>query len=185
MLHGPSLFCGFCFGEKIPEGEVVHNVLDLLHVVLDAITSTPQRVVLQVQDLEARVYVFDELADLQRPLIVAQGDRVDGQSCKLFNKRYEGLEILLNGDVEGVLVLEINRNCAVSLALAMKDVVKVPLMIFPTSSMVKSLPGSGVTPNVPIPPSHPQKSTVNTTFWTSLVHRPLYLYRVSRPPRPC
>jgi hypothetical protein len=60
---------------------------------------------------------------------------------------------------------------------------EVPSRICPTSSMVSNLPTSAVTPNEPRPPSHPQKSTANTTFWTSLVHMPLYLHRVSRSSR--
>ena len=61
--------------------------------------------------MEARVNILDELADLQRPLVVAQGDRVDGQPGKLFDERDEGLQVLLDGDMERVLVLEIDRNC--------------------------------------------------------------------------
>jgi hypothetical protein len=57
------------------------------------------------------VHVLNELTDLEGPLIIAQGNRVDGQSRKLFYERDQGLEVLLNGDMECVLVLEINRNC--------------------------------------------------------------------------
>lgn len=108
---GLSLCCRFCFWNKVPQGKVIHDILNLLHAVLDTIAAAPQGVVLQIQDLEAGVHVLNELTDLEGPLIIAQGNRVDGQSRKLFYERDQGLEVLLNGDMECVLVLEINRNC--------------------------------------------------------------------------
>jgi hypothetical protein len=44
---------------------------DHAHVVLDSIGSPPQRIILQIQDLEPSVHIFDELADLKRTLVVA------------------------------------------------------------------------------------------------------------------
>ena len=54
--------------------------------------------------------ILDELADLQRTLVVAQGDGVDGESCQLLDERDQRLEILLDGDMEGVLILEVDGD---------------------------------------------------------------------------
>jgi hypothetical protein len=50
------------------------------HIVLDTVASLAEDVVLQIQQLESRVDVRNELADLQRPGIVAEGDRVHRQT---------------------------------------------------------------------------------------------------------
>ena len=49
---------------QIPQREIVHNILNLLDVILDAVASPSQRIVLEIQDLETGVEVLDELADL-------------------------------------------------------------------------------------------------------------------------
>ena len=53
------------------QANVVNHVLDLFDAILDPVAPLPQRVVLEVQDLEAGVHVFDELRDLQRTAVVA------------------------------------------------------------------------------------------------------------------
>lgn len=50
------------------------------HAVLDSITPLPQNVILQVQQLESSKEVLDELANLDWAVIVAECDRVDGQT---------------------------------------------------------------------------------------------------------
>lgn len=50
------------------------------HAVLDSITPLAQNVVLQIQQLESSEEVLDELANLDRAVIVAECDRVDGQT---------------------------------------------------------------------------------------------------------
>ena len=51
------------------------------YTVLDAIATSPQGIVFQVEDLKASMHVFDELADLTRPLVVAHCDRVHRKPC--------------------------------------------------------------------------------------------------------
>lgn len=58
--------------------KIVHHILDLLDTVLDAVAALAQSVVLEVEDLEAGVDVFDELADLHRLAVVALGHGVAG-----------------------------------------------------------------------------------------------------------
>lgn len=59
------------FRHKISQREVVYHILNLLHIVFDAIASPPKRVVFQIEDLEAGVEVLDKPADLKWPLIIA------------------------------------------------------------------------------------------------------------------
>lgn len=102
---------GFWLWKKIPEREVVHDVLHLLHIVLDTVTPAPQRIILQIEDLEAGVDILDKLADVQRPLIIAQRNGVDSQPRQLFYQRDQRLQVLLDRDMEGVSVLKIDRDC--------------------------------------------------------------------------
>lgn len=53
------------------DGQVIHHLLDLLHVVLEAVVALAQRVVLQVEQAEAGVQVVDEVGDAQGTTIVA------------------------------------------------------------------------------------------------------------------
>ena len=50
--------------DQAAQADVVHHILHLLDPVLDPIASLPQRVVLEVQDLEPGVDVLDELRNL-------------------------------------------------------------------------------------------------------------------------
>ena len=54
--------------------KIVHHILNVLHAVLDSVAAFPQSVVLEVENLETSVDVFDELTDLQRTPVVAQCD---------------------------------------------------------------------------------------------------------------
>lgn len=50
------------------------------YAVFNPITPLAQDVILQIQQLESREEVFDEGVDLERAVVVTQGDRVDGQT---------------------------------------------------------------------------------------------------------
>lgn len=58
--------------------------------------------------------VLDKLADLQRTLVVSQGDRVNSKTGKLFDEGNQGLEVFFDADVEGISILEIDRDCILS-----------------------------------------------------------------------
>lgn len=60
------------FGHKVSQREVVDHVLNLLHVILDAIASPPKRVVFQIEDLESRMKILNEAANFQWPLIISK-----------------------------------------------------------------------------------------------------------------
>ena len=49
----------------------------------------------------------------------------------------------------------------------------------PTSSIVRSFPAFAGEDEVAMPPSQPVSRTAKTTFWTSRVHKLLYLYPIS------
>lgn len=50
------------------------------HAVLETVTPLPQNVILQVEQLEASEEIFDEVANLNGPFIVAEGDGVHSQA---------------------------------------------------------------------------------------------------------
>lgn len=49
--------------------------------------------------------------DLEGEVEVLEGDGVGGEAGELVGELGEGGEVLLEGDVEGVGVLEVNGNC--------------------------------------------------------------------------
>lgn len=51
-------------------GKVINHLLDLLHVILEAIIALPQGVVLQVEQAETRVQLIDEVGDADWPVVV-------------------------------------------------------------------------------------------------------------------
>lgn len=57
--------------QQAAQAQIVDHILNFLDAVLDAVAALPQRVVLEVEDLEAGVDVFDELCDLQGTAVVA------------------------------------------------------------------------------------------------------------------
>ena len=66
--------CSASVWYQIPQRKIVDNILNLLHIVLNAIASPSQRIVLEIQDLETSMEVLHELADLQRSLVVSEGN---------------------------------------------------------------------------------------------------------------
>ena len=106
------------------------------HTVLDTVAPPPQRVVLQVEDLEAGVHVLDEATDVERALVITQGHRVDSEAGlalhvsaghgraardskaardrkaahQLIDDGDQRVQVLLDGQVEGVAVLEIDGH---------------------------------------------------------------------------
>jgi hypothetical protein len=48
---------------QIPQRQIIHDVLDILDPVLQAIATATQAVVLEVEHLEPSVQVLDELVD--------------------------------------------------------------------------------------------------------------------------
>lgn len=55
--------------------------------------------------------VHDELADLKRSRKVAQCDGVGREAGELLDQTDQGLEVFLDGDVEGVFKLEVDGDC--------------------------------------------------------------------------
>lgn len=75
---------------QVSQRQIIDHILDLLDRVLDRVNPLPQDVVLEVQQLEPRVDVLDEVADLDGKLVVPQGDRVDGQAGQLVRQAGDG-----------------------------------------------------------------------------------------------
>jgi hypothetical protein len=65
---------------QVPQRQVIHDILDVLDPVLQPVAAAAQAVVLEVEDLEARVQILDKLVDEQRSLIVAQGDGITSEA---------------------------------------------------------------------------------------------------------
>lgn len=72
------------------KAQIVHHILDFLHLVLDDITALAQDVVLQVQNLEASMDVLDEPTDLMRAVVITQSDGIACQPRKFIQERDEG-----------------------------------------------------------------------------------------------
>lgn len=64
------------FRDQVAQREIIDNILDILHSVLESIAPPAQDVVLQVEDLEACEDVLDELIDENRSLIIAESDGI-------------------------------------------------------------------------------------------------------------
>lgn len=56
------------------------------------------------------MYILNELGNLLRSLIITQRDAVPRQAGKLVEKRNESLQILLDCQMEGIAILEIDGN---------------------------------------------------------------------------
>ena len=65
--------------QKVPQRQIVHNILNIFDPVLEPIATATQAVVLQVEDLEASEQVLDELVDQQGTLVITE---CDGIACK-------------------------------------------------------------------------------------------------------
>ena len=55
--------------------------------------------------------LIDELADLKWSRKVTKSDAVGSKAAELLDETDEGLEVLFDGDVEGVLELEVDWDC--------------------------------------------------------------------------
>jgi hypothetical protein len=64
---------------QVPQRQVVHHILNVLDPVLQPIAAAAQAVVLEVEHLETRMQVLDELVDEQRALVVTESN---GVACK-------------------------------------------------------------------------------------------------------
>ena len=93
------------------QAQIINDLLNLLNLILNTIASPSQRVILQVQNLETSMQVINELADLERSCEVAESDGVGGEAAELFDKGDEGLEVLFDGDMEGIFELEVYWDC--------------------------------------------------------------------------
>jgi hypothetical protein len=97
--------------DQIPQRQIVHHILDLLDGILDGIHPLPQDVVLEVEHLEPGMQVLDEPANLHRHGGVAQRHRVNSQAAEVVDDGNQPQQVLLDGDVEGITVLEVDRDC--------------------------------------------------------------------------
>lgn len=61
---------------QVAQREIIDDILDILHPVLESIAPPAQDVVLQVKDLEACEDVLDELVDEDGSLIVPESDGI-------------------------------------------------------------------------------------------------------------
>lgn len=68
------------------ETEVIHNILHLLDLVFDNVTTLPQSVILQIEDLKASMDVLDELADQEWPQEVTKRDGIPGKARKFIQQ---------------------------------------------------------------------------------------------------
>lgn len=79
-------------------------------MILDSITLPAQHVVLEVEELKAGEEVLDESADADGEVNIAHGDGVHGETAELVCQVRQGEDVLLNSDVKGIAVLEVDRH---------------------------------------------------------------------------
>ena len=98
---------------EAPQTQIVDHVLNPLDIILDSIGTLAQNIVLEVEDLEPGEQVLDKRANNERHVKVTEGNGVGGQARQILRQVGEGEEIFLNGDVEGVIVLEVRGDCEI------------------------------------------------------------------------
>ena len=67
--------------QQIPQRQIVDNVLHILDSVLQSVAAATQAVVLEVEDLETRMQVLDELIDEKRTLVITESYCVTCETC--------------------------------------------------------------------------------------------------------
>lgn len=88
------------FRNQIPQRQIVHNILNLANLVLQTITTAPKAVVFEVQELEAGMQIFNELAYEQGPRIIAQCYRISSEACLVVRQHtYETIDPRLRSSV--------------------------------------------------------------------------------------
>lgn len=93
--------------DQTTQAQVIDDVLNPLDVILDGIRALAQNVVLEVQQLEPGEQILDEPANNEGQLKVAVGDGVGGQTGELISQVRQGEEVLFDGEVEGITVLQV------------------------------------------------------------------------------
>lgn len=97
-------------GDQPAQAQVVDDVLDPLDVVLDGVGPLAENVILEVEQLESGKEVLEEGADGQRQGKVAESDGVCGEAAELLRQVRHGEQVLLDGEVEGVAVLDVGGH---------------------------------------------------------------------------
>lgn len=101
--NGPMQNLVFASGLEAAYGQVVHHLLDLLHVVLERVEALPQRVVLEIQQPEAGAHLADEPGDLDGAPVVAAGDGIDGEPRQLRAQLQQPHQVVLEVQVEALV----------------------------------------------------------------------------------
>ena len=95
---GGYLISALFLGQQTADAEIVDDLLDLLHVVLERVELLAQVVVLQVEEAEAGEEVVEEGGDGQGALVVAVGHAVHGEAgLKEQGKKSQSVWFLVSG----------------------------------------------------------------------------------------
>ena len=95
---------------KPSQAQIVDDIFNALHIVLDSVSPLSQNVIFEIQQLKARKQVLEKRANGERQLKVAKRNGVGGQATELLGQVGEGEQVLFNGEVEGVAVLEVGGH---------------------------------------------------------------------------
>lgn len=95
---------------QLPHSKIVNNLLRLLDSVFDAVDALAQRIVLEVEQEEASEELLDERLDLDSLVKILECNAVGRETAELVAEHGEGGEVLFDGDMEGVPILEIYRD---------------------------------------------------------------------------
>jgi hypothetical protein len=89
---------------------------------------------------------------------------------KLFNECDQRLEVLLEGQMELIAVLEVDWDCSASVLCTVYGIINVLLKISPSSSMVNSRPHCTSPSSYLYPPSQPQNRALSHCNSVSDLH---------------
>lgn len=96
--------------QQPPQTKIINHILDLLNLILNPIAPLPERIILEIQNLKPGMHILDKPRNLYRPSIIPQRDRIPGQPRQLIQQRNQTLQVLLDGEVEGIAILEIHGH---------------------------------------------------------------------------
>lgn len=125
-MPGASLLLFSLLGDEISQRQIVDNILHIFDPVFEAVATTAQTVVLEIEHLEAGVQILDKLVDQKRTLVVTKRDSIACKTClsllmkistcqmgtyQFLDQGDERLQIFLERQMELVAVFQVHRTC--------------------------------------------------------------------------
>lgn len=65
---------------KATQTDIINDLFDLFHIVLEGVKALPQSVVLQIQQSESGMQICHKMRDAQRASEIAERDRIGSEA---------------------------------------------------------------------------------------------------------